>query len=79
MDESLIMEDWDIFREYIPDKSKETAANQFVDFLVGKDVDGAALESLLGYDAYLDEAIRYVLDTDDLGDEDIDDEDEDEY
>lgn len=79
MDESLIMEVWDIFREYIPDKSKETAANQFVDFLVGKDVDGAALESLLGYDAYLDEAIRYVLDTDDLGDDDIDDDDEDEY
>lgn len=79
MDESLIMEVWDIFREYIPDKSKETAANQFVDFLVGKDVDGAALESLLGYDAYLDEAIRYVLDTDDLGDEDFDDDDEDEY
>lgn len=80
MDESLIMEVWDIFREYIPDKNKETAANQYVDFLVGKDVDGAALEGLLGYDAHLDEAIRYVLDADGLSDEDDFDSDfEDEY
>lgn len=80
MDESLIMEVWDIFREYVPEKNKETAANQYVDFLVGKDVDGATLESLIGYDAYLDDAIRYVLDADgaDL-DDDLDSDFEDDY
>jgi hypothetical protein len=38
MEEALIMEVWDTFREYIPDKNKELAAHQYVDFLLGKDV-----------------------------------------
>lgn len=61
MEESLIMEVWDTFREYIPDKNKEMAANQYVDFLVGKDIELSALESLLGYDPYLDEAIKTLI------------------
>jgi len=79
MDEGLIIEVWDIFREYIPDKNKETAASQFVDFLVGKDVDSSVLESLIGYDSHLDDAIKYVLETDDHLDEEIDDDYEDDY
>ena len=70
MEESLIIEVWDIFREYIPEKSRETAANQFVDFLVGRDVETETLEGLLGYDPHLDAAIKLVLDED--GDDDID-------
>jgi hypothetical protein len=62
MDESLIMEIWDTFREYIPDKNKEMAANQFVDFLLGKDIETADLESWMGFDPYLDTAIKTVLD-----------------
>jgi hypothetical protein len=62
MEESLIMEVWDTFREYIPDKNKEMAANQYVDFLVGKDIELSALESLLGYDPYLDDAIKTLID-----------------
>jgi hypothetical protein len=62
MEESLIMEVWDTFREYIPDKNKEMAANQYVDFLLGKDVDTSVLEGLMGYDPYLDDAIKAVLD-----------------
>jgi len=62
MDESLIMEIWDTFREYIPDKNKEMAANQFVDFLLGKDIETADLESWMGFDPYLDTAIKAVLD-----------------
>ena len=61
MDESLIIEIWDTFKEYIPEKNKETAANQFVDFLVGKDVDIETFESLQGFDTHLDEAINLVL------------------
>lgn len=62
MEESLIIEIWDTFKEYIPEKSKETAANQFVDFLVGKDVEVETFESLQGFDSYLDEAIKLILD-----------------
>jgi DUF1680 family protein len=62
MEESLIMEVWDTFREYIPDKNKEMAANQYVDFLLGKDIDTSVLEGLIGYDPHLDDAIKTVID-----------------
>lgn len=62
MDESLIMEVWDTFREYIPDKNKEMAANQYVDWLLGKDIDLADLEGYIGFDPYLDDAIKTVVD-----------------
>jgi hypothetical protein len=62
MDESLIMEIWDTFREYIPDKNKEMAANQYVDWLLGKDISSEDLASYSGFDPYLDEAIKIVMD-----------------
>jgi hypothetical protein len=62
MDESLIMEIWDTFREYIPDKNKEMAANQYVDWLIGKDITTEDLEGYMGFDPYLDDAIKTVLD-----------------
>jgi len=74
MDESLIMEIWDTFREYIPEKNKEIAANQYVDFLLGKDVDVKTLESFLGYDPHLDDAISLVVDQE--SDEDFDEDSE---
>ena len=61
MDEQLIIEIWDLFKEYIPGKNMETAANHFVDFLVDKDVDTSVLEGLQGLDNSLDEAIKALL------------------
>jgi len=61
MDEALIIETWDVFKEYISDKNRETAANHYVDFLLGKDVDTAVLEGLIGYDSALDSAIELVI------------------
>ena len=61
MEESLIIEVWDTFREYIPDKNKEMAAIQYVDFLLGKDVDASVIEGLAGYDPHLDDAIKTAL------------------
>jgi hypothetical protein len=74
MEEDLIIEVWDVFKEYISDKNKEVAANQFVDFLLGKDVELNILEGLMGYDTYLDDAIKLVLDEQEV-DEDADEED----
>jgi hypothetical protein len=80
MEEDLIIEIWDVFKEYISDKNKETAANHFVDFLLGKDVETDVLKSLVGYDSALDDAIELVIDDsepDDYEDEDSYYEDED--
>jgi hypothetical protein len=61
MDESLTMEIWDTFKEYIPEKNKETAAHQYVDFLLNHEIEIAELESYIGYDNALDVAIRSVV------------------
>jgi hypothetical protein len=74
MEEDLIIEVWDVFKEYISDKNKETAANHFVDFLVGKDVEISVLKGLVGYDTHLDDAIELVA-GDDIEDEDFDEDD----
>lgn len=73
MEEDLIIEIWDVFKEYISDKNKETAANHFVDMLIGKDVEDNVLRGLVGYDSYLDDAIQLAL-----AEEEDDDYDEDE-
>jgi DUF1680 family protein len=73
MEEALIIEIWDTFREYIPDKNKEMAANQFLDWLLGKDVETSVIEGLAGYDPHLDEAIKNVV-----AEEGFEDEEEDE-
>jgi hypothetical protein len=74
MEEDAIIEVWDVFKEYIADKNKDTAANHFVDYLVGKDVEISVLEGLVGYDNHLDDAIALVVD-----DQEEDDTDEDDY
>lgn len=61
MEEQQIFDIWDTFRDHIPEKGREAAANQFVDFLLNQDVDIETLEGVLGYDPHLDEAIELVL------------------
>ena len=61
MDEQLIIEIWDLFKEYIPGKNMEVAANHFVDFLVDHDVSTETLQGLQGLDNSLDEAIKALL------------------
>lgn len=79
MEEDLIIEVWDIFREYVSDKNKETAANHYIDFLVGKDVETSVLEGLMGYDSYLDDAISLVLRDEESDEDDLDEDDADYY
>jgi hypothetical protein len=71
MEESLIIEVWDTFREFISDKNKEMAAAQYIDFLLGKDVEVSVIEGLTGYDPHLDDAIKTALD-EEGGDSDSD-------
>jgi hypothetical protein len=73
MDEQLIIELWEVFKEYILEKNRDIAASQFIDFLEGRDVDLDTFEGLLGYDPHLDSAIELILSE---YKEDIDDEDD---
>lgn len=73
MEESLIMEVWDTFKEYIPDKNKEMAATQYIDFLLGRDVDVSIVEGLIGYDPHLDDAIKNALQEEGFEDSEEDD------
>ncbi len=81
MDEQLIIEIWDLFKEYIPAKNMDVAANHFVDFLSDHDVSVGTLEGLQGLDNHLDDAIKALLREeagyDDEGDEEEYYEDED--
>ena len=61
MEEDLIIGVWDTFKDYVPEKNRETAANHFVDFLIGQDVELSVLESVMGYDSHLDNAIQIVV------------------
>ena len=69
MEEGLIMEIWDTFKEYISEKNKGMAATHFVDFLLGNEIDINTLEGYLGYDPYLDDAIKVVIE--DIGDKEL--------
>lgn len=79
MDETLIIEIWDTFKDYIHEKSRESAASQFVDMLIDKEVEASVLKSLIGYDGYLDDAIQFALSYDDEDDEYAYDEDDYDY
>lgn len=61
IEEDSIMTIWDLFVEYIPEKNREMAANQYVDFLLGNDVTKNTLESMSGYDDHLDAAIDIAI------------------
>ena len=77
MEEQLIIDVWDTFKDYIPEKNRETAASHYVDFLVGQDIELSVLESVMGYDANLDSAIEIIVE--EYKDEDDIDEDDDSY
>ena len=62
MEEQLIIEIWETFKDYIPEKQREIAANQYVDFLQGRDIDLETFQGLLGYDPHLDDALNLVID-----------------
>ena len=79
MDEGLIMDIWDTFKEYIPEKSKNTAAEQFVDFLLDNDISIDVLERLQGYDPHLDHAIEVIIDQDAEVNATDDDDDDDDF
>jgi hypothetical protein len=72
MDEQLIIGIWDLFKEYIPAKNMDVAANHFVDFLSDNEVSSGVLGGLQGMDSHLDEAIKVFLKEEEGYDDEID-------
>lgn len=73
MNEELIIDVWDLFKEYLDKKHIELAVEKYVDMLADYGVRDETLTSVLGSDALLDAAINYYLD---LDNDTIDEEDE---
>jgi len=75
MEEDLIIGVWDTFKDYVPEKNRDTAAHHFVDFLIGQDVELSVLEAVMGYDTHLDNAIQIIVEENDE-EKSIDEEDD---
>ena len=73
MNENQIADIWMLFKEYVDAKAQEALAERFVDLLADYGTSDKILESAIGHDDVLDEAIEYYLDQD--SEENLDEED----
>ena len=79
MKEDLIADLWNVVVEHLPEKHKKDVAADFVNTLMDYGVKESTLEGLMGIDPYLDDAITYVIDDEEIESEESDyyeDEDE---
>jgi hypothetical protein len=70
MKDDLIADIWTIVIEHIPEKHRKDVAADFVNTLLDYGIKETVLESLQGVDAYLDQAIEYACDGEELNDSD---------
>ena len=70
MKEDLIADIWTLVIEHIPEKYRKDLAADFVNTLLDYGIKESVLQSLLGVDGYLDDAINYAIDGEDVDDED---------
>jgi hypothetical protein len=70
MKEDLIADIWTLVVEHIPEKHRKDTAADFVNTLLDYGIKESVLQSLLGVDGYLDDAINYAIDGEDIDDED---------
>ena len=73
MKEDLIADLWTVIIEHIPEKHRKDVAADFVNTLLDYGIKDSVLESLQGVDPYLDQAIEYAIDGEEI------EEDEDQY
>ncbi len=77
MKEDLIADIWNLMIEHIPEKSRKDVASDFVNTLLDYGIKDSTIESLLGIDPYLDDAISYSIDGEEIEDYDDDNYNED--
>jgi hypothetical protein len=66
MKEDLIADLWTVIIEHIPEKHRKDVATDFVNTLLDYGIKESVLESLIGIDSYLDTAISYTIDDEDI-------------
>lgn len=76
MKEDLIADLWTVVLEHIPEKHRKDVATDFVNTLLDYGVKDSTLDSLLGVDPYLDGAIEYAIDGEDIEDNSYDEDEE---
>jgi len=69
MKEDLIADIWTLVVEHIPEKSRADVASGFVNTLLDYGIKESTLQSLLGIDDHLDEAIDYAIDDEEIEEE----------
>ena len=69
MKEDLIADLWTVIIEHIPEKHRSDVATDFVNTLMDYGIKESTLDSLLGVDPYLDNAIEYVIDGEEIEEE----------
>jgi hypothetical protein len=75
MKEDLIADIWTLVIEHIPEKHRKDLAADFVNTLLDYSIKESVLQSLRGVDGYLDDAINYAIDGEEIEeDEDYEDE-----
>lgn len=70
MKEDLIADIWTLVIEHIPEKQRAGVASDFVNTLLDHGVKDTVIESLQGVDPYLDDAIEYAIDGEEIEDDD---------
>lgn len=71
MKEEMIADIWTVMVEHIPEKSRSDVAADFVNTLLDYGVKESILQSLIGVDGYLDEAIEYAIDGEEIEEDDF--------
>ena len=69
MKEDLIADIWTLVVEHIPEKHRKDVAADFVNTLLDYGIKESTLQSLQGVDDYLDGAIEYAIDDEEIEDE----------
>jgi hypothetical protein len=77
MKEDLIADLWTMIVEHIPEKQRADVAADFVNTLLDYGIKDSVLESLQGVDGYLDDAIDYAIDGEEIDEDDNYNEEED--
>ncbi len=69
MKEDLIADLWNVVVEHIPEKQRAGVASDFVNMLLDHGIKDSVLEGLQGIDPYLDDAIEYAIDGEEIEDD----------
>ena len=69
MKEDLIADIWNVVIGHIPEKQRADVAADFVNALLDHGIKDSVLESLQGVDPYLDDAIDYAIDGEEIEEE----------